>query len=102
MKQRTNQQTAKQKRLPLLKLLCRNDGKQALSLSYTPLKAAFQYAGNRASTDRRNAVVGLADKKCVWGVYSVEYGYAVLRWNSDHVSPLPHSTGSMLGTGFPA
>lgn len=44
---------------------------------------------------------GLADKKCVWGDYSVEYGYAALRWNSDHVSPLPHSTGSMLGTGFP-
>ncbi len=34
--------------------------------------------------------------------YSTEYGYAVLLWNSDHVRPLPHSTGSMLGAGFPA
>lgn len=51
--------------------------------------------------DRGPNNAGLADKKCVWGDYSVEYGYAALRWNSDHVSPLPHSTGSMLGTGFP-
>ena len=34
--------------------------------------------------------------------YSTEYGYAVLLWSSDHVRPLPHSTGSMLGAGFPA
>ena len=72
-------------------------------------KNAWKTSASRRffAPERRNAVAcvckikGLADKKCVWGDYSVEYGYAALRWNSDHVSPLPHSTGSMLGTGFP-
>ncbi len=43
----------------------------------------------------------LSGQKVCLGNYSTEYGYAVLWWNSDHVSPLPHSTGSMLRAGFP-